>query len=42
MNKFIAAAPGVLAATIAVAASAGAQNFPDRAIKIIVPYPERG
>lgn len=40
MTKFAAAALGVLA--IALAAPAGAQSFPERPVKIVVPYPAGG
>jgi tripartite-type tricarboxylate transporter receptor subunit TctC len=41
MSRFAAAALGVLVALV-LAAPAGAQNFPDHPVKIVVPYPAGG
>lgn len=42
MNRVLAAAVGVFAATIAAAAPARAQGFPDHPVKVVVPYPAGG
>jgi tripartite-type tricarboxylate transporter receptor subunit TctC len=42
MNKYLAIALAVVAATALAQAPARAQNYPDHAVKIIVPYPAGG
>lgn len=42
MNRYVAAALAMFAATVVSAAPSAAQNFPDRPVKIVVPYPAGG